>query len=711
MEFISINERAYKYIRQFTIKSVLDALVELITNSIDAYNKTSITDRYIWIEFTDNKIIVRDWALGLTSDGLHKCFLQVGNYTANESSRGFFSRGAKDISAIGNITFDTIKDNKYSQCFLNTDAYGSVTITDTEATPEIRNTIKIPDNYNGLQVTIDLLPNFYGQTFERLESSISKIAVLRDIMANNANIIHLTDINSGFTKRIKYLYPEDSKIILDLTYNVPNYTEYSARFVVYQITSPFEQPIRENEMEFGFIIKDSTSVYEVSTLDSKFRWNPYINYLYGFLYSDGIHELLLDYDNNGTSEKNPYPILDPSRVSGINKQHPFIISMLSLPLVRLDYILRQLNTSITNGLISIDDLNDIVSELEKLGLDVIQTNDISMNFTPSYDSKLIQAIQDERANFVQYETSYVMNEKYNTEEITIINYVKEELQKMNATPGSMFIMAGNDLVQIPNNQSSDINDPVNILSLIPPQYEKDVAKNPYIYVVSNTRDINGTNNVERLYIFNNGIIDLDYTIPITVPNKAFQIQFINDLNMQQRYNIDYSNGVIIQININNPLVYKYLVEQPTQTTSNTKALLMQNQLSRDISESAPQQNISLSSYNSTQSLMFFKEMFTDILTHLMIDNDIKNGKLILDEDSYNNSQRLINYKNKIMTTIEIEIDNLFRIFINKNINNKFSQIDEIIQNISQSVGNMVEIPPELYTMTYEFKNLIIALLE
>ena len=42
--FVKLDERVYKYIRQFTIKSVEDALVELITNSIDAYKKGNIEE-------------------------------------------------------------------------------------------------------------------------------------------------------------------------------------------------------------------------------------------------------------------------------------------------------------------------------------------------------------------------------------------------------------------------------------------------------------------------------------------------------------------------------------------------------------------------------------------------------------------------------------------------------------------------------------------
>jgi hypothetical protein len=234
MDLINIGERAYKYIRQFTIKSVPDALIELITNSMDAYNKSMITPKNIWIFISGNKIIVRDNACGLSSNELQKCFLQVGNYTADQTaSRGFFSRGAKDISAIGNLTFDSIKNGIYSQCKLTTDVYGGITIADIPATDVLRNTYGMLGDMSGLQVTIDLLPNFQNSNLSIICRVLQHTAQLRDIMVDSNNFIYCSLLDDpSTTNRLSYTYPNGS-LILDLTYNVPSYEQYSARFVIY----------------------------------------------------------------------------------------------------------------------------------------------------------------------------------------------------------------------------------------------------------------------------------------------------------------------------------------------------------------------------------------------------------------------------------------------------------------------------------------------
>ena len=346
LQFIDLNERAYKYIRQFTIKSVEDALIELITNCIDAYNRSGKLLKKIEIEYSDatGSIKVRDYATGLTGEDMEKCFLQVGGLTNSGDSRGFFSRGAKDISAIGNVVFETVKDNKYSRVYLNNDAYGKVEVVDQTIDQETRDSMGIPEPFNGMLVILTLLDNFKNFDPSILATSISKLGVLRDIMSDKNNEIQFTHYNIEdqlvFTRRLTY-DPVPGTILLDLEYNVPGYDNKSAKFTVYKADSPIEQPIKENEMEFGFLIKDSTTVYEVSTIDDKFRWNPYMPYIYGSLSCEYIHQLLVDFDSNGATTNNPVPIIDPSRLMGVNKQHPFIIALMSIPKVRIDQILRE----------------------------------------------------------------------------------------------------------------------------------------------------------------------------------------------------------------------------------------------------------------------------------------------------------------------------------------------------------------------------------
>lgn len=678
LNFIEINERAYKYIRQFSIKSVDDALVELLTNSIDAYKKTSTIEKRIDIIIKNpGTVIIRDYALGLTSGELQKCFLQAGNYTASDTSRGFFSRGAKDISAIGDVYFTGIKDDKMSQCLLNTDAYGAVVISDVDATDEIREKYGIIHPQNGLHVELKLLPNFQNMNTGALINNLQKIAALREIFSDNSNIItlytHDLDDKKISEQRLSYTYPQ-SKTVLDMEYIIPKYENYTARFVVKQTTAPISQPTKEIQMEFGFLIKDSTSVYEVNTLDSRFRWNPYMNYLYGYIYCDGIHNLLMDYDRNGASLTNPYPIIDPARITGINHQHPFIIQMMSIPLVRIDYILRQLNVSKATSSISIDELNDMLNEINNLGENIMDTNSINIKWENNYDQKLAKAIQDDRMKYVSYEKAYDMGENYDTEETTMRNYIKEEIVKLNPEYDQNHIYIQNlngNLVQIPNMTYSDIEqDPVRVLQMVSTDIVDSLKKQPYIYRISENGDL------QKLYIFEKGSINYnDDHVNFKIRNKNFIISFINDINIMERYLVDTSQGINIQINLNNTIVKKYLSPEYLSDT-----------------------NIDVTSLKSTKSLFFMKELLTDIFSNIIMASDVLSKKLMLDSDDYNNVRKTIDYKNKITSQIEIKMNDIFDKYIIEAENTNINSIMEIIGEISSAVVENTTVTEELTIM-------------
>lgn len=698
-EFISISERAYKYIRQFTIKTVDDALVELITNCSDAYNKTTYIDRLIEIEIINTKTIkVRDRALGLTSEGLSKCFLQLGNYTSTDSSRGFFSRGAKDISALGNVYFRAIKDNIFSECLLNTDAYGMLLTSDIEATNENRTKIGILEPYNGLEVELQLLNNFHVYNPEQLYRSLCKLGVLRDILTNTQNNITFKVITNGttiFNNKISYQYPE-STLLLDIQYVVPNYEQYTAQLKIYKTNVALPQPIKEAEMEFGFLIKDLSSIYEVSTIDSKFRWNPYMNYIYGYIKCDAIKQLLIDYDINGTSDANPYPIIDPSRLTGVNKIHPFITNLFTIPLTRIDLILRELNKSISSKSITIDEIDDLLSELSKLGVDIIEKEDIEVSFLPNYDSNLIKAINEDRSNYVTYEHSYLLTGDYNTEQIQLDNYIKEQIiniqNELNVS-GLQFILQNDDLIQLQDIDSNALNDSINILDLIPKENIQDLEKHPYIYSLSETGELN------KLYIFEKGVIDNANDIlekNILSTSKQFRVEFINDINIRHRFIIDSSDGIVIKINLNNPIIKKYMTQQYINTIDDLNDF------------------IKISNIKSTQTLTFFKELMTDILTDIVVESDVKNGKLILDASGIDNAKKLNQHRQMIITNIELSIDALFSAYIQSNYNQKLSNINNIIDRMKVKFDSSeisANITNDFYLLEAELSKNILAILE
>ena len=692
--FVKLDERVYKYIRQFTIKSSQDALIELVTNSIDAYNRGGITvDRKIDIIYHSPNIIYHiDHAIGLTSEEMVKYFLTVGQYSAEAGSRGFFSRGAKDISAIANITFTAVKGGLISQVYLNSEAYGQLLIQDQPVTESQRLEYRLPGN--GLNVKLDLLPNFIVKDPSGQALSLSKLGVLRDIMVNTDNVIQYSHVNEVgvtlFSRRVYFEYPSGTKL-LDVTYELPGYPDHSARFEVYVSHEPIPQPVKEDEMVFGFIIRDNTSVYEINTIDDRFRWNPYMNRVYGTLTCNGIHQMLLDYDTAGPTPTNPTPIIDPSRLTGTNKAHPYIEGLLAIPKVRLDAILRELNTSISKTSVSLQEINDLLEELERYGLNVLDDEDVRVEFVPKYDATLAKSILDDRQNYVSHEISYLMTGDYSFGETISDKFIKDKLIELEATPDQAWIEGDNglELLNFANDAQTPL-DPETILDLISDSDREKLLKNPYIY------KLGPDGKLTKMYIFQRGEINKNVTPEsdyLNIKTKKFSVSFINDINLQGRYNIEYTDGVNIQINLANPLVAKYMI------TDNVKL---------------GNTDLSLENVKSSSSLLFMQEIMIEILSQIILESDILNSRLILDGNNLTNTKKTAYWRNSIVARIEGTLSSIFEKFITKSRDTKLTQLNTIIDIIGTRVSNLIDLSVQggdLYTLKDDLKDNLTKLVE
>ena len=355
----------YQYIKSTTITSLDDALVELITNCTDAYRNTDFENKIIKfkIDKQNKKVLIIDNAIGLNATSMEECFLTVGNYTSNELNRGHFSRGAKDISSLGNVLFTAIKDNKISQVEILTNGKGALLISDREVTEEERNQFEIPENGLNVCLTIDfdnILEEFNIEEFPYHYA-------LRDLLVDTSINLEYTNINDNMVKRLTYTYPENEKVI-EVEYLVPYYG-VNAKFVCYMVTdNEIKSSSNFRYNENGFLVSSNTTVYENGFLhNGHILRNPHINKLYGRIECDHIHELLQDYEKNGPSVKNPHPIIEPSRLNGLSRNHPFVKHLMRLPVERVLYILSEIEYE-SKSKIDNNKLNQVFGSLIDLQL-------------------------------------------------------------------------------------------------------------------------------------------------------------------------------------------------------------------------------------------------------------------------------------------------------------------------------------------------------
>lgn len=535
-KFINISQRAYKFIKGFTINYLFEGLVELITNSDDAYNKGNIQQKYIVIDCDyKNKITsVTDQAIGLFGEEMEKCFLQVGEFTSTEQSRGFFSRGAKDISVLGNLEFESIKDGKYSKITLSENSMGNVVIFNSDVTAEIRNKLGIINN--GLKVTIFHNSNIKMDQPDFLTSRFTRYYSLRKIFSDKNTFITLkiTNHSEKYNKsyNLKYKFPS-GEIALYLNYQLPSYPDANVDFVLNKSNVDLYEDEYNNIKfsDFGVLICNNNSIHDNTLFDHQhFHYNNHKKY-FGFINTDYLNKLMYDYDINGASENNPSPIIDPSRMNGLNTKHPFYQELIKIPKDRIRLLLEETDAQLKERTFYIDDINLLIDELNLVGSDIVESNELS-SIARSKENKLIRGIESDRGKYVNIEKNYTQD---------------------------LFKMEYDDPDK--NKKKRIFEDPMtNLFNVIGRGDEGSIITNneakEKLFKV-----LDETNNSEKKKIFVFDKVNVEKNDPTmesmntayVKKNNLFNIKFIEFGNKDKKYEISYTNeGITLKINVDFP---------------------------------------------------------------------------------------------------------------------------------------------------------------
>lgn len=694
---LSISDRAYYYIRQFSIKSIDDALVELITNSGDAYKKKAdsinndvnspykqdeingIDKQTFDVEYgkykisdtiaTTRSILVRDKAIGMTGDEMKDKLFKVGQYSIDDQeARGFFSRGAKDISILGDVTFESIRFGKYSKAIIKQDTTCLLEISDIDVTQEIRNKLELPDN--GMTVRIDLLDIHADFTYENIARDLNYNVYLRDILMTKTdclNLYHfdyLNDKTTVYNQEQLHYDPYTGKLLLDLEFNVPDYPNAKAKFTVYLTDEPIPQPNKEKQLEFGFLVKSESTIHEVSTLQDRFRYHPFINYIFGRLECDYINYLLYDLDKNGASTTNPSTVIDPSRRYGLNRDHPFVQKLLEIPLLRLDFILENINSQLSGENVEVSGLDDMLLDLEKLGFNYLENDTTALSWMPDYQAELIKAIEDTREKYVNVENNTIINTTTNnlTDNDVKLDIMDFERAALADDPNidldqyresHIYIMDNDDTAQIisinlpdVDAESFDVLSNADILKSLTKHISVDkFYANPFIYKLSQNGEL------VKLYIYERGRIESTVTPEndVIVSEKPFlRIEFTKNIHIKKRYIIqNRNNSVVIQINLHDDIINYYFSKQTNVS---------------EIDE--------LSDIKQNNALVLAQNIMTQAFGEIMLMNKIKKENILLDShDEISKVRKILDVYEEIINEIQYPINDIIQKYMKINSSN------------------------------------------
>ena len=336
---VKVAKRRLQQDSRAAIRDVHDALVELVTNADDAYQRMLETEHpkvcRIEIEVVRRRaeptlVRVRDFAQGLTRADMDMKIGEVGDRVSGMESgrdvRGTNSRGAKDIQALGDVTFESIaaKDGQLHQCTLKA---WRIELEPTKGpTGALRKSLGITKG-SGTRVTLSVGQQIRIPQHEHLLEQLGKLVPLREILADQSRELVLIDTNGKRRDKVKAPRVEAQERV-KRTFNVPGYPGATAKIVIKRATRQFvdEQP---RFRVGGILVKSRHAVHEATYFDERLSSDPHAAWFVGRLKCNYIDQLWNEFDeaiaaDRDPPEKNPEPVVDPQRKAGLVREHPFV---------------------------------------------------------------------------------------------------------------------------------------------------------------------------------------------------------------------------------------------------------------------------------------------------------------------------------------------------------------------------------------------------
>jgi len=318
-----------KIVKPISVRSITDAIVELVTNSDDGYNRPhESTNREGQIEIyverikggKCKKLVVKDFAEGMSREQLQKAITfgeEASGFEIGRSVRGLFGRGLKEaILALGEGEINTIHDgvldgariwldpNRRSKC--------SLLRSPLPATDEIRKEVGIEQG-NGTKITISVTnEEMVCPDYKTLKRQVRNHYTLRDINMSEQRKVILTLQSGADRSSIPISYsPPEGKIVWDETVNLPGFGD-NISIRVWESSAELETPRHNPFGEAGLLIKTKGAILD----NQLFRYENEgaACYYFGEIFCEGIAERVRAGD---------FGLIDPAR-AGLNwRRHAF----------------------------------------------------------------------------------------------------------------------------------------------------------------------------------------------------------------------------------------------------------------------------------------------------------------------------------------------------------------------------------------------------
>lgn len=321
---LPINARIVEQLSKATVKTLVDGIVELVTNSDDSYKRleeegqppNGIIDIHVSRKKggTCDGLLVKDSAEGMTREELEKALEFAGEtsgFSKGKTVRGFFGRGLKEtILALGEGEITSIKNGKLCK----TRVWYDKKAKRPQYDDEMLNGVEDTSNQNGTEVCIRITSDKVKiAEFKSFADQLSRHYALRDINSSDSRNItlHFNDMKRRQVHncKIAFSYPENTKI-LEKDIQMPAYGD-QIKLTLRESIMPLDSPRNTPYGLAGILIKTRGAILDNELF--KFENDTAALYFFGEALCEGLEDRLrkgeselIDFNRGGLEWANEY---------------------------------------------------------------------------------------------------------------------------------------------------------------------------------------------------------------------------------------------------------------------------------------------------------------------------------------------------------------------------------------------------------------------
>lgn len=404
---VTADVMAIKHARELAMPTIYEALLELLTNCDDAYEKIHGSHKNytgdVRIEYDrggkKNPTILRikDKASGMNFDEMYSKLRQYHKKTST-TSRSFFGRGLRDVTALGEVKVSSIKNGLFSEISIPKSLALKGHAEDEK--PSKKDIDYLGTKKHGTVIEVTIPPGSkpqYNPYVESIITTLPKHYALSRILDSKNKTINLKIVTDKDDQNITFTQP-NGELVYEKKIEILKY-KTTAKFKLFRLKNLVEENVPDAFKTPGISVFGKKACFQKNFLDKNLDREPLASRYYGFLECEHIDFLMGQWHDNESNNKkhdvmNSSFILNPTRTEGIKNDHPFAVELFKEPIKIIKKFIDEDKKNNSNNSQKDEKLSKLVDEMIKDCADLL--TDIDRDETGG-DDKGSLGLQEWRA--------------------------------------------------------------------------------------------------------------------------------------------------------------------------------------------------------------------------------------------------------------------------------------------------------------------------